>query len=84
MWMLPLYLHVNKKCDDDDDDEGIPIYLSICLSVFLRPSVYVRRYLPVHQSVWGIQTFSEVELTFAISHGRGKIVHMCICLDQTA
>ena len=20
MWMLPLYLHVNKKSDDDDDD----------------------------------------------------------------
>ena len=20
MWMLPLYLHVNKKYDDDDDD----------------------------------------------------------------
>ena len=21
MWMLPLYLHVNKKSDDDDDDD---------------------------------------------------------------
>ena len=21
MWMLPLYLHVNKKYDDDDDDD---------------------------------------------------------------
>ena len=21
VWMLPLYLHVNKKSDDDDDDE---------------------------------------------------------------
>ena len=21
MWMLPLYLHVNKKFDDDDDDD---------------------------------------------------------------
>ena len=21
MWMLPLYLHVNKKSDDDDDHE---------------------------------------------------------------
>ena len=20
MWILPLYLHVNKKSDDDDDD----------------------------------------------------------------
>ena len=22
MWMLPLYLHVNKKSDDDDDDDN--------------------------------------------------------------
>ena len=21
MWILPLYLHVNKKSDDDDDDD---------------------------------------------------------------
>ena len=21
MWMLPLYLHVDKKSDDDDDDD---------------------------------------------------------------
>ena len=21
MWMLPLYLHFNKKSDDDDDDD---------------------------------------------------------------
>ena len=21
MWMLPMYLHVNKKSDDDDDDD---------------------------------------------------------------
>ena len=21
MWMLPLYLHINKKSDDDDDDD---------------------------------------------------------------
>ena len=21
MWMLPLYLHINKKSDDDADDE---------------------------------------------------------------
>ena len=25
MWMLPLYLHVNKKSDDDDDDEVMNI-----------------------------------------------------------
>ena len=23
MWMLPLYLHVNKKSDDDDDNVGV-------------------------------------------------------------
>ena len=22
IWMLPLYLHVNKKYDDDDDDDN--------------------------------------------------------------
>ena len=27
MWMLPLYLHFNKKSDYDDDD------LSVCMSV---------------------------------------------------
>ena len=21
IWMLPLYLHINKKSDDDDDDD---------------------------------------------------------------
>ena len=24
MWMLPLYLHINKKSDDDDDDDADP------------------------------------------------------------
>ena len=33
MWMLPLYLHVNKKSDDDDDDNddlsGYNFYLNL-------------------------------------------------------
>ena len=27
MWMLPLYLHINKKSGDDDDQMCIPVYL---------------------------------------------------------
>ena len=23
MWILPLYLHINKKSNDDDDDEKV-------------------------------------------------------------
>ena len=26
MWMLPLYLHVNKKSIDDDDDDYVDIH----------------------------------------------------------
>ena len=38
MWILPLYLHVNKKSDDDDDDDiggciaGINLYGVISFS----------------------------------------------------
>ena len=39
MWMLPLYLHVNQK-SDDDDDVGCPY---VRLSV-LHPSVHIFRF----------------------------------------
>ena len=26
MWILPLYLHVNKKSDDDDDDDDEKVF----------------------------------------------------------
>ena len=29
MWMLPLYLHVDKKSDDDDDDDGDVAVLAV-------------------------------------------------------
>ena len=37
MWMLPMYLHVNKKSDDDDDDD-VPSN-SVCSVCFVVPSV---------------------------------------------
>ena len=29
MWMLPLYLHVNQKSVDDDDDDGYRVMMHI-------------------------------------------------------
>ena len=33
MWMLPLYLHVNQKSDNDDDGES-PIFVPLCVLCF--------------------------------------------------
>ena len=29
MWMLPLYLHVDQKSDDNDDDDGDVAVLAV-------------------------------------------------------
>ena len=43
LWILPLYLHINKKSDDDDDDDDViqwimpcyKLYYPICLNILV-------------------------------------------------
>ena len=44
MWMLPLYLHVNKKSDDDDDDDyfsDFPLKSVLRGGVVCSPAKYI-------------------------------------------
>ena len=53
MWMLPLYLHINKNSSDDDDDDamGFRRYVSDVAAHWFCPSV-----LPVHGRIRNLQT----------------------------
>ena len=42
MWILPLYLHINKKSDDDDDDAEPSFWKKIPLSVLLAEAVTIK------------------------------------------
>ena len=44
MWMLPLYLHVDKKSNDDDNDGDISVLavlgVLVCLTKFVTQTVF--------------------------------------------
>ena len=50
-WILPLYLHIDKKSDEeDDDDEGLS---SVCLNIGTPKSInYAPNFREVEEAYW--------------------------------
>ena len=66
IWILPLYLHVNKKSDDDDDDN-----LSVTLIFFYL----CQQKLSVHLLIFSINILSKyLKLAISIKQQLGKSI----------
>ena len=69
MWMLPLYLHVNKK-SDNDDDSGSPIFVPLCVLCFQEQ--YFRFLLTFHVKRLPSEFFQpELQSILVISNFKG-------------